>query len=349
MPTVTPSVLAAATSTRRAGGPVDGVAQHARRSPPRTASSSAAAATWRRSVGARCAASAREMREWRTRRPVCSLCLETDRTPCARCGLEAAAPTMGPRPCAPGVARRPRRRARDVACRPSDEPQREPRCFDCYQRARRTVRAMRTRQGGGRFARDGEPDLCGVCWQGPVMACEGCGRTRALPGRAQGADALHGLSAGEAQPCAHCGQPRRPTAHWHEGPVCQTCYDRPSPPRAHARPAVDQRRLLVSPGLRRPVCASCAGEPPTHVCERCGIEDCLYERGLCPRCVVNRRLTVILGTKGCGTGTVSIPSSTPSPAPPLPGRSWIGSSRRRRRSRFSRIGRGERTPDLRDD
>jgi hypothetical protein len=51
----------------------------------------------------------------------------------------------------------------------------------------------------------------------------------------------------------------------------------------------------VYPGFDDRVCAECAGQPTTHVCEVCGIEDCLYERGVCARCVARRRLTEVLG------------------------------------------------------
>lgn len=104
------------------------------------------------------------------------------------------------------------------------------------------------------------------------------------------------------QPCAHCGQPRRPAAHWHEGPICQKCYDRALAAKGTCPSCGDHRRLLIYPGFDEPVCAACAGQPPSHVCNRCGIEDCLYERGLCPRCVAHRRLTVILGDEGMREG-----------------------------------------------
>jgi hypothetical protein len=97
------------------------------------------------------------------------------------------------------------------------------------------------------------------------------------------------------QACAHCGKLRRPAAHWHEGPICQKCYDRALTAKAACPSCGDERRLRFYPGFDEPVCSDCAGEPPSHVCERCGVEDCLYERGLCRQCVVHRRLTAILG------------------------------------------------------
>ncbi len=236
------------------------------------------------------------MREWRTRRPVCSICVETARTSCDTCGLEAPVPAEGtPALCA---------RCRSGPSAPCSgcgattigrSQQGEPRCFDCYRRPTGECGRCGRVRAIVRLARDGDPDLCAICWRGPVTVCERCGRTRPCRGERKEQMLCLACRPVTAQACAHCGQLRRPTAHWHEGPICQKCYDRALAAKGTCPSCGDVRRLRVYPGFDDPVCSDCAGEPPSHVCERCGIEDCLYERGFCPRCVVNRRLTAILG------------------------------------------------------
>jgi hypothetical protein len=97
------------------------------------------------------------------------------------------------------------------------------------------------------------------------------------------------------QVCAHCCKLRQPTAHWHEGPVCQPCYNRALAAKAGCPRCGEHRRLRHYPGFDVQVCADCAGQPATHVCGDCGIEDLLYERGRCPRCTLHQRLTELLG------------------------------------------------------
>lgn len=236
------------------------------------------------------------MREWRTRRPVCSICVETERANCATCGLDAAAPAEGE----DALCARCRTRT-SSPCSDCGAPtisrtrQGKPRCIDCYRRPVAPCGRCGRVRAISRLARDGDPDLCGVCWRGPVMACEGCGRTRPCRGERKGRMLCEVCRPVTPQACAHCGKLRPPTAHWHEGPVCQKCYDRALAAKAVCPSCGDKRRLRVYPGFDDPVCSDCAGEPPSHVCERCGVEDCLYERGLCRQCVVHRRLTAILG------------------------------------------------------
>jgi hypothetical protein len=75
--------------------------------------------------------------------------------------------------------------------------------------------------------------------------------------------------------------------------VCASCYYHALAAKADCPSCGDHRRLRRYPGFAEPVCAGCAGQSATHVCERCGIEDCLYERGVCARCVVHRRLEAL--------------------------------------------------------
>lgn len=236
------------------------------------------------------------MREWKTRRPVCAICVEAPRTSCGTCGLEAPVPTDGASPMCARCRAGP-----SAPCSECGSPtigrsqEGVARCFDCYQRPTGECGRCGRVRAIVRLARDADPDLCAVCWRGPVMVCEGCGRTGPCRGERKGRMLCIVCRPVTPQACAHCGQLRRPTAHWHEGPICQRCYDRALATKGNCPACGLERRLRISPAFDDPVCSDCAGEPPSHVCERCGIEDCLYERGLCQSCVVDRRLTAILG------------------------------------------------------
>ena len=74
--------------------------------------------------------------------------------------------------------------------------------------------------------RDEDPELCGVCWKGPVMTCEGCGRVQACRGERKRGMLCIVCRPVTPQVCAHCGEARQPMAHWHEGPICNRCYAR---------------------------------------------------------------------------------------------------------------------------
>lgn len=237
---------------------------------------------------------------YKTRRPVCAQCSELPRVPCKRCGLDAHVSIDGevtvcarctehqPSPCSncaePTVAR---------------SGAGQPRCYDCYERESRSCGRCGRVRAIVRLARDGEPDLCGICWRGPVMTCEGCGRTGPCRGERKGKMLCINCRPRRAQVCSHCGGNKRPpTAHWHEGPICQPCYGRALAAKADCPKCGTHRRLRHYDGFDSPVCADCAGQPATHVCNRCGIEDWLYEKGVCPRCVAHSRLTDLLGDEG---------------------------------------------------
>ena len=52
---------------------------------------------------------------------------------------------------------------------------------------------------------------------------------------------------------------------------------------------------MVYPGFTERICSTCAGAEPFSVCSRCGIEDALYRRGLCPACSLRDVLDETLG------------------------------------------------------
>ena len=101
--------------------------------------------------------------------------------------------------------------------------------------------------------------------------------------------------------CARCGQDRPPQARWPEGPVCDTCYTAALRRRARCAGCGQERRLVFPPGPDAVTCADCAGLPVMSACAGCGTEDKLYEKGLCARCSLRRRATLLLSG---GTGDV---------------------------------------------
>jgi hypothetical protein len=149
-----------------------------------------------------------------------------------------------------------------------------------------------------RLAVDGDPDLCAVCWRGPVMACEGCDRAGPCRGERTGRMLCERCRPVAPRECARCGQPARTVAHWPEGPICAPCYGRALRGKGSCPVCGNVARLLRYPGFEAAVCRECAGAPPTHVCDHCGAEDELYKRGRCARCTLAARLDALLGDQG---------------------------------------------------
>lgn len=233
----------------------------------------------------------------KTRRPVCGECADKPTAVCSSCGLDA--------PVVPGQDEHPLcSRCRSLKPAPCQSCSTltvgrdlagRPRCPACYRRPVGTCGRCGRVRAIVRLARGGDPDLCGVCWQGPVMTCETCGRVRPCRGERKGRMLCIVCRPVTPQTCAHCGEARQPMAHWHEGPVCKRCYARALASKANCPRCGRLRRLRQYPGVDQPVCAECAGQPATHVCTVCGAEDLLYERGVCSRCVLHRRLRVLFG------------------------------------------------------
>jgi hypothetical protein len=235
-------------------------------------------------------------RAYSTRRRVCIECAEQPHAACAACGLAAAIPVPGtearcahcelspPTPCA--VC------GEQTICK---DRMGRARCEHCYQRPVGAcgrcgrVRAIVRRAVGS------DPDLCAICWTGPTVTCEGCGQVRPCRGERRGRMLCSACAPVADQTCAHCHRQKRPIAQWPEGPVCNRCYPRALAAKDRCPSCGETRRLLRYPGFPDPLCSHCAGAPPDHVCGRCGAEDDLYERGLCGRCVLNDRLTALLG------------------------------------------------------
>ena len=127
------------------------------------------------------------------------------------------------------------------------------------------------------------------------MACEACGGVRPCRGERNGTMLCAGCRPRPKRPCAYCGNRRTVTIVWAAGPACSSCY------RAFCRAKGDcprcgaHRRLLPYKGFDESLCAACAGVAPDPICESCGNEDWLYERGRCARCVLVARLETLLG------------------------------------------------------
>jgi len=232
---------------------------------------------------------------WRTRRRVCPGCLVLERTPCARCGVDARPADGADALCAHCQSGRNQPCARCGQFTVIRDGSRSPRCESCYQRPRKPCGRCGRVRAIVRLAVDGDPDLCAVCWRGPVMTCEGCGHVG--PCRGQRSDRMLCERCRPVAPreCARCGRPARTIAHWPEGPVCAHCYRRALRAKGTCPICDNVARLLRYPGFETAVCRDCAGAPPTHVCADCGAEDELYERGRCARCTLADRLTALLG------------------------------------------------------
>lgn len=196
-------------------------------------------------------------------------------TACARCGVVK-----------PVAARDNQRRA--VCARCTDRPQR--RCGRCGRIRRIAIRG-----------RDGEPETCDSCFRGTEAVCVGCGRRGPCAYLSAGRPTCPACRPRTRAVCAHCGQDRPPTARWPEGPVCDPCYTAALRHRGTCAGCGQPRRLVAPPGPGATTCADCAeraGLPASpirgHVCDDCGIEDKLYERGRCAPCALRRRTGELL-------------------------------------------------------
>lgn len=175
-----------------------------------------------------------------------------------------------------------------------------PVCAACYEYPLRPCgRCGRLRQVGRR-PRDGEPELCVGCARPPIAVCSLCSKRRRCHFVAEGTPVCIPCSPRRSQSCAHCGHERPATAHWTEGPVCDSCYRAALRHRGACADCRQERRLVDPPGPAAIRCSSCAGMAPFtgHICGRCGTEDKLYERELCPRCVLSDRTTELLADQG---------------------------------------------------
>ncbi len=204
---------------------------------------------------------------------VCRRCWDRQQTTaCARCGLVK-------------LVRGHDEQHRPLCRRCADWPQRG--CGRCGRTRRIAVRG-----------RDGQPDICDACYRLPVATCSRCARRRACVSAAGAEPICVACTPRRTAICAHCGQQRPPTARWPEGPVCDPCYQAALQRRGVCASCRRTRRLVDPPGPDAIRCAECAGQPITHACIDCGIEDKLYERGRCNRCSLRGRTEALLRSGG---------------------------------------------------
>lgn len=178
------------------------------------------------------------------------------------------------------------------------DAQHQPLCGVCTDRPQRVCgRCGRTRRIARR-ARDGQPDICDACFTMPEAVCSRCRRRRPCAFAAGPEPVCLRCAPRRTAQCAHCGQQRPPAARWPEGPVCDQCYTAALRRRSACASCGQTRRLVAPPGPAATECAECAGQPTSHVCIECGLEDKLYERGHCQRCALRRRTRVLLSGGG---------------------------------------------------
>jgi len=191
-------------------------------------------------------------------------------TACARCGVvkPVACHTVEGRP----ICER---------CRRHERGQR--RCGRCGKTAAIAVRA-----------RDDQADVCVNCYRLPDAVCARCQRRRPCNFADSGEPVCKLCAPRATALCARCGQDRPPAVRWPEGPLCDPCYTAALRRRGRCDQCGSIRRLVAPPGPNATICADCAGLPTSHVCAACGIEDKLYERGLCPPCSLRRRTDQLL-------------------------------------------------------
>jgi hypothetical protein len=235
-------------------------------------------------------------RAYSTRRRVCVECAARPHAACASCGLAATVPVPGMEAWCAHCERLPP--APCVECGEmtiGKDRMGRARCEGCYERPVGACGRCGRVRAIVRLAVGIDPDLCAICWTGPTVMCERCGQVRPCRGARRGRMLCSACGPVAEQTCAHCHRQKRPVAQWPEGPVCNRCYHRALAAEDRCPSCGETRRLLRYPGFPDPLCSHCAGAAPDHACERCGTEDNLYERGLCGHCVLNDRLTALLG------------------------------------------------------
>ena len=168
-------------------------------------------------------------------------------------------------------------------CRRRDDPRRHRECGRCGKTAAVAVRG-----------RDGQPDICGSCYQLPEATCSKCQQRRPCAYAATSQPVCPSCTPRATAACARCGQDRPAQARWPEGPICDSCYRAALQHRGPCARCGQQRRLVAPPGRGADTCAGCAGIPVFSACTDCGTEDKLYEKRRCARCSLRRRTRELL-------------------------------------------------------
>jgi len=167
-------------------------------------------------------------------------------------------------------------------------------CNTCYRRLhqpRRTCGRCGLARPIAVKATAGSPDLCYNC-SGllPPAPCTLCGKTK--PGYNH---AVHGFVCRSCrphhqEPCSNCGQLRRVQARWPRGPVCPGCYMQILNHPGRCPRCGTSRPLIARADDGTLICGPCASISDAYLCSGCGTSGRLYAEGLCPRCLLSRRL-----------------------------------------------------------
>ncbi|EGE43793.1 XRE family transcriptional regulator [Streptomyces sp. SID4928] len=207
-------------------------------------------------------------------------------------------------------------------------------CHLCYNRHRRP-RRLCGRCGQlkriARNARDGQPDLCDGCYQGPESTCSLCNRVRPCASRDEQGQPICATCYQRhrtGEPCVRCGQTKPVNTRWPIGPVCQVCYTA-----VLRSPAECPRCGRVQPLIARDddgagLCGPCVGFAADYTCTKCGRAGNPHSRGRCAHCVLAERVNALLaGPDGSVVPQLeplaSALASLPSPFPAI---QWIKES-----------------------
>ena len=240
---------------------------------------------------------AKGVHPYKTRRPVCARCQTrslmspaasaNDQLPrpptapirCARCAHDTRRSAVSA--AAPGPRRVTVPAGRDAS---TVTPAQSRPCGRCGK-----VRAI------VRLARGDDPDLCGLCWRGPIAVCEHCGKTRPCRGERRGEMLCAACAPRSREPCIRCQRTRTVAARLPTGSICAACYQTFLRTRAVCPGCGDLRRLLDHPDHPTPVCSDCCDDRDRQICEQCNTEDALPRGGRCTRCAVIDVLDDLLG------------------------------------------------------
>ncbi|MET7854289.1 XRE family transcriptional regulator [Streptomyces avermitilis] len=207
-------------------------------------------------------------------------------------------------------------------------------CHLCYNRHRRP-RRLCGRCGQlkriARNARDGQPDLCDGCYQGPDATCSICSRVRPCASRdeqGQPVCATCYQRHRDGEPCARCGRTEPVNTRWPIGPVCMTCYTA-----VLRSPAECPLCGMVQPLIARDndgteVCGPCVGFAADYTCKQCGRTGNPHSRGRCAHCVLAERVNALLaGPDGTVTSQLEPLAAALADAPsPFPAIQWLKES-----------------------
>jgi hypothetical protein len=172
-----------------------------------------------------------------------------------------------------------------------------PLCRTCYHRER----APRPCGGCGQTrpvvlrARDGQPDLCGTCYNGPRRTCTVCGKLRTCRGVRTGRYVCLSCTPRSQDTCALCGKLTDVKTRWPLGPVCPRCYLLTKRHPAVCATCGTSRPLIGLNNHNVRICGPCAGTAQDYACATCGTSGNNYRKNQCYRCAIPSEAKTVLG------------------------------------------------------